>query len=61
MAHILWLMKSIVAQAIMNTTCFIKFDPCFQEIQKKIQLVQFLIQQNNVHLGHIEKRIPCLR
>lgn len=58
--HLYWMMKSIVARAIMNSTGSIKSDPGFLEIQKEFQLVQFQIQHPNVLLGRIEKHIPCL-
>lgn len=32
----------------------------FQEIHKEFQLIQFHIHQQNAHLSHIKKHIPCL-
>lgn len=37
-----------------------KPNPSFQEIQKEFQLIKFLIRQQNMRLGHIEKHTQYL-
>ena len=61
--HLYWLMKCIVAKAMVATTNTVaqsEAESGLRDIQNELQLIQLQLENQNARLGCIERHIPCL-